>query len=511
MYNIYSKMLSFRQTKNDGLVFNLVETSKSYNPKKVESLSKDMKNKEVDEMLITNIEDINNIPLKKMTSNNSDPNLNFTFTFENTHEVDFGEEFDNILHNNPLALFSECYADCCGLNRLHKNFKFIRLYFEHLIMSIVEEENLIETVGDRPLIYTSFGVGYFFQDLVILTKLINLGFKNIQVNFIGDFKDFSECVTNPEINSLAVNNNLGTNLNDNNPKKDWAIMLSFRIIKFLEWFETLGCKMDLRLYNTVYQLIDECQTSKDNFSDITVGIDYVDEFIANVTVFNALALYTTSNNGLVFSLRTNGLPVVFDALYYSLEVYKVSNVNFECYKDFIDEKDKLFEELEKLQVKTSASDNDVFAPPNTKDEVKNYEFNGEEWLSIKYLDGYKEKEKEISKLNYKIINYLHNTKSKQLFIKKFENSTVRFVCSIVYDIWATVISMFSKKIFDAAKDTIVDLSTGVYSVVAGSAKTSYDCMKYVVSSIVNSIDKDLDNNNIINDEKIDDESDDKYQ
>src|SRR6202008_2310090 len=95
---------------------------------------------------------------------------------------------------------------------------------------------------------------------------------------------------------------------DNLERKAWAKLMTYRIIKFLEWFKSLGLNINLNFYDSPHDLIQECITDSGYLSDITIGVDYIDQFPELIYDFQILALCTTNLDGNIISLRTDGIP-----------------------------------------------------------------------------------------------------------------------------------------------------------------------------------------------------------
>ena len=76
----------------------------------------------------------------------------------------------------PAGLLTEC-TGYCHLNRLSQ--PWFRNSFEQEVVKAVSSNCIKEK-----LVYTSFGSGFLFSDFILITKLIEKGFKNIDINLI---------------------------------------------------------------------------------------------------------------------------------------------------------------------------------------------------------------------------------------------------------------------------------------------------------------------------------------
>jgi hypothetical protein len=128
------------------------------------------------------------------------------------------------------------------------------------------------------------------------------------------------------------------------------------MIKFLEWLKCIGMNVNVNLYSGYQDFINECNSYNSLMSDLTVGIDYVDQFMESIYEFKILALCTTKYEGHVVSLRTDGIPFFDRQLNYHFEIY--GNDNDPCDNMIKYYVKKL--ELEKLY--SELNDNEILVP-----------------------------------------------------------------------------------------------------------------------------------------------------
>ena len=303
-------MLSFSK-KDNHINFRLEEPTESFSY----DLCREYRNKYfgtdngISELLKLNILTSNRVIDKKVIIQTEEEQIN-------TKVIDY-RDLEKASKTNPLFLFSECFAENCGLNRISNG--IFRTFMERKTFELIEKEY----IKHRKIVYTSYLPGYFFQDIVLLTGLngIKKDGCEVIVNLIGNTHDYLSVIQEQEKNPNADKNCINYDYEDTNQdRKAWVKMFTYRLIKFLEWFGSLGLNVSLNLYGNHTSFIDECITDPSLFSDITVGIDYVDEFVESVYEFKMLALCTTKDNGHIISLRTDGIPFMRE-LNYHFEIY----------------------------------------------------------------------------------------------------------------------------------------------------------------------------------------------
>ena len=207
---------------------------------------------------------------------------------------------NDLLSENMISLFSECVCECCPLNRIR--FPYLRTIFELMYFN----RYVLKYINDDTITYTSFGAGYYFQDIVNLSLLIRAGYNHFNVIFVDNMMDYMDCLSNPKINQYAQNNQAKFEMNDiENPKRGrWCSFRTYRIIKILEIFENYFDH--ITIIETPEKYIELCRQNPNFKSNVLVGIDYVDETtMCSQPIFNLMALYCTRMNGLVFNFYKN--------------------------------------------------------------------------------------------------------------------------------------------------------------------------------------------------------------
>lgn len=195
---------------------------------------------------------------------------------------------------NPLVLFSECVADECLLNRLKHPQS--RDHFQEVLVQQVRRK--IQTKALRVCLHMG---GYLFNELCILTELGQ--YYDLTVDVILDKGEYIQLVTSPDSNPLAAQKEISFKSTDAlDDRREWTQVLTYRYIKFLEWFQSLGINMKLSLHDSPETFIQSKRTV-----DLYMGIDYVDQDLLQAIPFILTSLSTTRAGGLIASLRTDGL------------------------------------------------------------------------------------------------------------------------------------------------------------------------------------------------------------
>lgn len=91
------------------------------------------------------------------------------------------KQIDECLLSHPLSLFTECVDLYCSLNRIKRPQlrKSFERQFEQSLGQLMISDN-------DHVVYTSFGSGYLFQDVVNLCYLLKCGFSHIDLNLIDE-------------------------------------------------------------------------------------------------------------------------------------------------------------------------------------------------------------------------------------------------------------------------------------------------------------------------------------
>lgn len=307
-------MLSFNKVNNH-LNLTLKEPTKSYS----ENLCSVFNNRyfnnstSINELLQLNIQTSTTVIERKQLVKNENQATSKIISLDNLEETS---------KQNPLFLFSECFASNCGLNRNTSG--IFRNFMENKALEIVKKYYNTH----KKLTYTSYLPGYLFQDIVLLTAMNDvIDFDcNVTINLIGNVHDYLDVIVDEEKNPHAKNNCITYDYYDSNQDRcAWVKLFSYRMIKFLEWLKCIGMHVNLNLYSGYQDFIDECNQDESNMSDLTVGIDYVDQFMESVYDFKILSLCTTKPEGHVISLRTDGIPFFDRQINYHFEIYVNDN------------------------------------------------------------------------------------------------------------------------------------------------------------------------------------------
>ncbi|MBA2307402.1 hypothetical protein H0W26_04685 [Candidatus Dependentiae bacterium] len=199
--------------------------------------------------------------------------------------------FYEISQTNPVWALNEC-TGYCSLNRLknpssRKSFETIAL--QHLNTYYPHKEEL--------LVYTSFAAGYLFSDFVLLTKLIENGYKHISINLIDTvFDEYVKTIQNESIIKDSFFDK------QNHDKSLYMRLLTYRIAQLLSWVrEYKDVHLTMHLYPDIHSYQKDCLNNKHLKANIFFAIDWYDEFTQESTFLDL------HYSGMFKSLRDNGL------------------------------------------------------------------------------------------------------------------------------------------------------------------------------------------------------------
>ncbi len=350
----------------------LQKHTSSYNPELCETF----KSKLLDNSEINNLIKNNTKIVKEIMSN-----------LNNTSDLNKCSE------SNPLLFFSECDTSMCNLNR-STNGKF-----RNFIEDKLSTNEFIE--NKESIIYTSYMPGSLLQDIINLSRL---NVKSVEINLIGTFETYIKLLD--EYNLTEINCNETTY---DNEKTRFFQIINFRLIKFMEFFSNkISC---INLYNFTDSFVNECEKNKNLMSDITIGIDYVDQFEESIYNFITLALMTTKLDGYIISLRTDGLL----SNRYHIEIFQQTSEL--GYKDVIKSMENYikitYEDKKKYELRIK-SDRETFL--NELHDITQdgyiYKYNSTQIMNVGGLfniykrEGYKEIELYLEKKEYELKKYL---------------------------------------------------------------------------------------------------------
>lgn len=218
--------------------------------------------------------------------------------FTNTPLTLTPQYFYKISQSNPVWSLNEC-TGYCSLNRLtnpnsRKSFETIAL--QHINTHCPHKEEL--------LVYTSFATGYLFADFVMLTKLIENGYKHIYINLIDTiFDEYIKIIQHEHVIQDNFFDKLDKLLNYNYEKSFYMRLLTYRIIQLLSWLKKYeDVHLTLHLYPNIDSYQKDCLKNEKLKANVLLAIDWLDDFSANESTF--LDLYYT---GVFKTLNNNGL------------------------------------------------------------------------------------------------------------------------------------------------------------------------------------------------------------
>lgn len=248
--------LEFAKTSNNkGLIVKLVNNINNWTEVKKEQIKFDLYNN----------------PKKIIEENKK---INFfldTNSFESLNELDL---------KYPIFTICECVFNYCKASRI--NNPDIRTKIEDFTV-----HQIIQKYKTKKINYTSFASGRLFPDLRIISKLIDLSFNQININFIDI--EWQEFIQNNRIESNNIN--------------------YYLFIQFLNWLSTEKTFITCTIYSSANDYIQECEIDNELKSDIITGFDYVtrDDLLENfnnhpLTHFQKLICYGLKNPGIAISM-----------------------------------------------------------------------------------------------------------------------------------------------------------------------------------------------------------------
>jgi hypothetical protein len=150
-----------------------------------------------------------------------------------------------------------------------------------LITCFIECFKKNDVVKNQQLTYTSVGSGRLFQDLIIITKLLEQGPRNIVINLID--KDYDKFITR----AFELGKNDGSfyiDIEKIGNVQGPEDQLNDTFYDFLKWFEFLRiyCYPDLTVkvfvYDDLESYLQDCRNGYNSKSDIGVIIDFHEDF-----------------------------------------------------------------------------------------------------------------------------------------------------------------------------------------------------------------------------------------
>lgn len=209
--------------------------------------------------------------------------------------------------NTPLALFTECTEECCILNRLTNG--SYRKYYENKVVEAVNER----CRNKRTLAIAIYGTDNMFQEILLLTKLIKNGYRNINLSIIMNTENYIEYITNKKRNRKESYNVVDMNMFDiDKERKLKNETKTLQLIKALEWIESMGANIRLKLCDNVDEYVTLVKDVENLKNDVVIGIGYDDEPYESNNNFNRLALQVTKIGGIICGMKMNNANKLSD-------------------------------------------------------------------------------------------------------------------------------------------------------------------------------------------------------
>lgn len=265
------------------------------------------------------------------------------------------ESLDSLCNEKPLALFSECIEPNCCLSRKNN------------VMRDTIEDEILNMELPNDLTYSTYMCGYFFQDIVILTKLLNQKkITNLTLNIMNSTRDYTTYIKNNSKNGksddiyqklqskqstnvdfvelsqetqrmMRVQSNKFTIVNFEGlgreaqsvtkvQQRNFMILITYRLLKLIEYLESFDIQITLRVYDHIRNYYDQCILDDSFKCDLFVGIDYIESmphsiFLhsiipqvnnhvndgQNSIIFKMYSIMCTKNGGYIISSHTDGI------------------------------------------------------------------------------------------------------------------------------------------------------------------------------------------------------------
>ena len=331
-------MLSFRQI-NKHHTFSLKEQSVSYSNNLCKQFISSFSNPYFIKSTLSK-----NIQIDNQINKSSDVNL---------------ETLDKLSMDNPLSIFPERY------NHSTQNVKYgssLRNYLEsNILISLFKVD-----VKDH-LIYTTYSSS-FFQDLIILTKyiLFNKDLKKITLNLIGNFGYFLDSVYDESINPVP----LCSKMISPNTSNKYVSVVTFRLIKIIEWFNSMNIDISCNIYLSHDDYINECYMDNSLSCHMSINLNLFLSFCLNYDRFRSVSMITTVTGGsIVFFENIQGEEYNFIILNNINQISLLDN-----YGSYYNEICELLDGLDEEMISINSSGESVYIQDDNiiKKEGKEY-------------------------------------------------------------------------------------------------------------------------------------------
>lgn len=269
------------------------------------------------------------------------------------------ETLDKLSMENPLSIFPERY------NHSTQNVKYgssLRNYLEsNILISLFKID-----VKDH-LIYTTYSSS-FFQDLIILTKyvLFNRYLKKITLNLIGNFGYFLDSIYDESINPIPLHNKM---ISPNTFNK-YVSIVTFRLIKIIEWFNSMDIDISCNIYLSHDDYVNECYMDNTLSCHMSINLNLFLSFCLNYDRFRSVSMVTTVTGGsIVFFENIQGEEYNFIIL------KNIDQINFlDNYGSYYDEICELLDGLDCEMISINSSGESVYIQDDNiiKKEGKEY-------------------------------------------------------------------------------------------------------------------------------------------
>ena len=196
--------------------------------------------------------------------------------------------------SNPICLLTECFGGLCAFDRL-KNPR-LRGETENEIVELVKNNYPDK---QKKLVYLGFGSGGLYSDIIIATKLIEAGYKTLDMRLIDTkWESFIEAVKHSD--------QIESNFVDANERTQMYMRLrTFTFLQFIKFLMQAGGHITLSIYADSEKYLKDHSMDTSELADLLVGFDYRDpndEYGLACRDAAKLALYATKQGAVIASL-----------------------------------------------------------------------------------------------------------------------------------------------------------------------------------------------------------------
>ncbi|MBD3231686.1 hypothetical protein GF322_03410 [Candidatus Dependentiae bacterium] len=197
--------------------------------------------------------------------------------------------------SNPINLLIECDEKDCNLSRDHKN-EYTRQILEDEILNYTQ---MFYKNKNQPIVITELGSGGLFQNLVIMTKILNSGYNNIKICLIDlSYETFYDVYQNED------------NYTNLLQPKNLILYTHFYLTeqKFYQYFNFLktnfpNANIEIKIFPDLNTYLLECNENAEFKTDIFLSIDTITPNSPDKIINDLICFHTSKAlkiGGLIF-------------------------------------------------------------------------------------------------------------------------------------------------------------------------------------------------------------------